>query len=148
MEELTLSRIKTSGTTYCWKAWSDVCVVAAKPVWIRRTVSSRLLIWYLYFFVFPFFPSSAFARPLPAPVSTFSTSAFSSSLFHTSCFPSDLCLVLLTPSHNACNWAPVSQIPKTDCVHHPIASPNRAWESSGRVSWCPSRDVTVTLLRT
>ena len=53
--------------------------------------------WVPYFFIFPFFPSSAFACSLPAPISTFSISAFLSSSFHTSCFPLDLCLVLLTP---------------------------------------------------
>lgn len=54
--------------------------------------------------------------------------------------------LLSTP--NACNWAQVSHILKTDCVHRTIASLHQAWESSRRVSWCPSRDVTITLLRT
>ena len=151
MEELSVTLLwvgaKSMARPYCWKVWGDVCVVAAKPAWIRRTVPLCLLIWYLYFSIFAFCPS-AFAHCLPAPVSTFSTSAFSSSSFHTSCFPSDLRLVLLTPTPDACNWAQVSQILKTDCVHPNIASPHQAWESSRRVSWCPSKDVTVTLLRT
>lgn len=98
----------------------------------------------LFFHLF-FFPFSTCSHSLPAPIPTFSTSAFSSFSFPISYFSSGLSSVHLTPSHNACNSAQVSWTPRTVCVHCTIASPNQAWESSRRVYWCHSRDVKVTL---
>lgn len=60
LETRALSWRETKGITSRWKTWGNIYAVAAKPAWIRRTMPSCLLIWYLYFCIFLSFPFSTF----------------------------------------------------------------------------------------
>lgn len=82
-------------------------------------MSPNLVSLFLHLSFLSFFYIS---HSLPVPITTFSTSAFSSSSFPVTCFSIDLSSLYIIPSHSACNAARVNWTPRTVCDHFTGAS--------------------------